>query len=902
METPWKYAFNNADFSNPITISGIVDLSGLGTVDHAAIGLFLDSDFVGSPETYSIEDSPSGQWSWTARTLPFNRPTDLYVALRLEFPGGEFLTRRLPDPISVYNQNVSAPKLGPFQVNHFNLSGTVDFSALASLDISINDASVSIYKDKDILKTASVNLVDGTWSLDLLGEETSPARMVLQANTNIGVVVVYDEIQRTLSGDLIDLDFAPVAIDAGITFSGAGADGEYWYLFVPEDSGYYVFATNSNENIGLSIYNNTGYSLGSTSGAPDAALPLSLTNGTPYFIKLDLSSPYQAFQFRVDPASQADLAGTVNFAGLLSAFGPQAGVTVSSAAITAYADNSARLSMGSPVTINVADGSWSATVGFAGASMPAVLVINATLSNGQTVSHQEYLAISGDKSGLEFSPTAVGPGPVFRTTISNSDKLLYVPAKTALYSLKASAVIGEGIGFGLTDATTGTSLDTANGYGEVEIIAELTGGKPYLILVDSSSQFAAYQFRSEELPPVTLSGTVSFAGLTALTGGINHTEIQVYNIDGPRPVKLGSPATVNNGAWTAIVPPAPANQKVRIVASVYLNNGRQINGYIEKEDLTRFGAEDLYLAPKAVASGEWHDITVYAGSNGTWLLWIPGISGEYVLDAARPSNTSMEDPHLYLYDGINGNPIDDNNDRVPGNSDSRIQRSGFVAGRPYLVRVTEANGAGTFKFRALPPVTLSGTVNFDGLAPLTGADINRTEIQAYTIGGSSPVKLGSSVTVGNNGVWTAIVPPALTAQTVRIVASVYLKNGGQINSHIEETIPAESLEKDTPALTPTSITSGEEFTVYADSNETWLLWIPTAGEYVLDVEETDGADPYMYLYDGNTREKITENDDGGNGYNSRIQYNAFETGQPYLVQVTAKDGAGTFRFTATVVP
>jgi hypothetical protein len=61
-------------------------------------------------------------------------------------------------------------------------------------------------------------------------------------------------------------------------------------------------------------------------------------------------------------------------------------------------------------------------------------------------------------------------------------------------------------------------------------------------------------------------------------------------------------------------------------------------------------------------------------------------------------------------------------------------------------------------------------------------------------------------------------------------------------------------------------------------------------------------DPYMYLYDGTTGSQIDYNDDGGDGYNSRIQRNDFEAGHPYLIRVRAySNGVGDFRFKAEAV-
>jgi hypothetical protein len=143
VETRADYVFTQADFGSPVEISGTVDLSGLGTVSSAEIKLYRYNDFT-FQEGYFYEYNPSGAWSWTVRTLPFNQPTDLYVELRLNLSGGGALVKRLPVPVSVHDQNLVAPDMGPFTINRFDLSGLVDMSDLTSLGITINNAQVCL--------------------------------------------------------------------------------------------------------------------------------------------------------------------------------------------------------------------------------------------------------------------------------------------------------------------------------------------------------------------------------------------------------------------------------------------------------------------------------------------------------------------------------------------------------------------------------------------------------------------------------------------------------------------------------------------------------------------------------------------------------------------------------------
>jgi hypothetical protein len=706
LETRWDHAFVAADFGVPIAIRGTVNLTGLGPVTQAAIALFQDSDFSSYPETSFVANNPSGQWTWTARALPFNQPTDLYVRLRLTFPDGDVLTRRLPAPVSVYNTDVTAPNLGLSKVGTFELGGTFDFDNLTPLGITATAASVHIFYGGETLTPIPFGggfTGEQGWSYELFGETNSPVRMVLKIDTNKGSF--YSEIQKNLTGDLSSLEFEEGMISAGTTINGAGVAGGYSYLFEPGASGNYAFTVSSSQ--GAASLSSVTAVMG-PAPSPSGPDVWGLSDTGLYLITLALASPNQTFQLRVDPAAQATLSGTVDFTGLLSTFDPAANVTVTAATITIYADNGAHTQLGAGA-VTIEDGSWTGAAGFVGASTSAVLAITANLSNAQTVRHQEYLAISGDNDDLNFAPAAVGQNPVFRTTVysggsGGDNALLYVPARTGLYSFMASSVAGESMNIVPYDG--GSLLPAASYPGDHgEAVAALVGGKPYRVVVSSpSSTFATYQFQARELPPVTLSGTFNFAGLAPLTSGnIYYTEIQVY--DNSNIAQLESPVRVNsNGSWTAVMPPASGPRPVRIAASVHLRNGGQIDSNIAtvlpgSTVATGSTAGNLNFAPASAPTGEFYPVTVYAGSNGTWLLWIPETAGEYVLDVERLDN---KDPQMYLYNGSSsaGNLIAEDDDSG-NNLNSRIHLSDFVEGRPYLVKVTEAhNGAGAFRFKA----------------------------------------------------------------------------------------------------------------------------------------------------------------------------------------------------------
>jgi hypothetical protein len=519
--------------------------------------------------------------------------------------------------------------------------------------------------------------------------------VLLNLRVQIYGETLYDQIRTTLTASRSDLDFRPGPVSAGTTINGVGSgSSDYGYLFVPDASGPYAFNLSGagSQYVELNLYDAMGNPVGYASGYPDAALSSSLTAGDTYYIQLYLNSSYRNFQFRVDPVNQVSLGGTVNFSGLLSSF---SGVTVDSAAMAIYADNSAHTLLGTSY-INTGDGSWSAQAGLAGPSIPAVFVIAADLSNGVTISDQVYGTISGSDSGLNFIPAAVGLNPVTRTTINSWDYLLYVPDTTGNHSLRVSQNPSDGpaqyMEVQVYDTQTGNYLAYAYGYGELELVQMLTAGNPYLIQVNSG-WFETYQFQAEELQPVTLSGTVDFSGLSSW----DTASAEVFIVSGSNAAILGTgTVSLPGGAWS--VSDLLLSGKA-FVALFALSTGGE--GVLATQTVgISGGIPAIVLSPgdsdRNVATGVWHTRSTN-GIVGDWLLWIPESAGTYVLDAER---TDSMDPYMYLYDGLTGSQIASNDDGGDGNN-SRIQRDDFEAGHPYLIRVRDyGNGFGNFQFKA----------------------------------------------------------------------------------------------------------------------------------------------------------------------------------------------------------
>jgi hypothetical protein len=881
METRGDYVFSEADFGIPVTISGTVDLSGLGAVDWAEIILYRYSNFT-YPEASFYEDGPSGNWPWAVKTLPFKQPTDLYVELRLQLSTGGTLIKRLPAPVSVYDVNAATPNLGPFAVTHFNLSGTIDFSDLTSLGITnIYNAQVEVYQDGSspgYLGSAFVSSEGGPWSFGILTEETSlSVRIVLQIQLYNGITF-YDEIQTSLTVSHSDLDFTPGPISAETTINGAGTNnGDYWYLFVPDASTIYAFTASDagSQYISLSLYDASGTPLDSAFGFSGAALSSDLTAGEVYYIQLGLGSPYQTFQFRVDPVTQTNLSGTVNFSGLLSPF---SGVTVSSAEITIYADNSIHTTLGTG-TVNPDDGSWTATVGLAGSSVPAVLVITTNLSNTQTVYHQEDLSINGSASGLNFNPGAVtGGSAVARTIINGNDYFLYVPETTGNYSLRVSET-DQYMGLELHDIQAGTPPDSTGGPDGLELIQMLNMGNPYLIRVYSwSSQSSAYQFQAEALQPVTLSGTVNLNGLAPLTSGdINYTEIQIYN-GASNPVPLGPPVTAeSNGTWSATIS-ASGTQAVRIVAYTYLNNGRILTAH--RQDTVSGNTSGLDLAPAAVSPTAGQPVPRVSANNLDSFLLVPSTSGFFNLGVISDSGMS---PAISLHDAATGAQLAQGVNSL---------YASLVATTPYIVRIENVWAFTAYQFQMsaiASTISIGGTVNNSGLPSSITSLISSATVSGFL----DYIQIISGAPVTGSA-WSALVPSDFTGQTADMVLRLNLNNGLAINSHIQTVLTASASDID---FAPAAIANGATITGKSGANENdWLLFVPpTSGDFILQAE----SDAYILIevYDGLTGYPIT---------NSWADFSvtittSFSALNPYIIRVF-NGGSGDFQLKAEEAP
>jgi hypothetical protein len=91
-------------------------------------------------------------------------------------------------------------------------------------------------------------------------------------------------------------------------------------------------------------------------------------------------------------------------------------------------------------------------------------------------------------------------------------------------------------------------------------------------------------------------------------------------------------------------------------------------------------------------------------------------------------------------------------------------------------------------------------------------------------------------------------------------------------------------------------------TIHRGDDDWFLLTVETAGLLVLETTESS-FDPVMELYDESGRNKLYNDDDGGDGNNPRIEVEA-EAGQVFVVKVRGYDSgeAGNYCFQASLEP
>jgi hypothetical protein len=403
-----------------------------------------------------------------------------------------------------------------------------------------------------------------------------------------------------------------------------------------------------------------------------------------------------------DPVSyqvRADTLPVVNLGGAVDTSGLPVALPITDTYMEIHTASGMYLQTG---TVNLGTNSWSAQDVPVVAGQETVLMVSLELNYGSFIMERRQDAISGSVSNLNFTlaPVSLSSVPITRTSLFGSDGFLYVPGSSGYFSLEAADSGGGGLvpSIHLIEADTGLSLGSGSGV----IFHDLTGGKPYVVQVNGAS---SYQIKTTPVVPITIGGTVSYSGLpVSVAGIISGATVAVYQRDNAAEgsdysYRYLNSAAVSSGVWSASVPPY-SSQPVLIVLTVNLTNGRKINASLTP---TITGpASNLNLAPAPVPLGTWYNGVILTTA-GDSILWVPSTGGTYTLDMER---VSLSDPYMYLYDGITGDLIQEDDDSG-GFRNSRITRTDIVANHPYIINASAydiivENDTGTYRLRAAP--------------------------------------------------------------------------------------------------------------------------------------------------------------------------------------------------------
>ncbi len=136
-------------------------------------------------------------------------------------------------------------------------------------------------------------------------------------------------------------------------------------------------------------------------------------------------------------------------------------------------------------------------------------------------------------------------------------------------------------------------------------------------------------------------------------------------------------------------------------------------------------------------------------------------------------------------------------------------------------------------------------------------------------------------------------------RTQQIIQMLALQGGGSSSSILPDNFEPDSWDN------PAAVEIGADETVPVidrsidgtqGGDEDFFLIVPEQ-DGRLTMETTGGMDTYMHLYNADTREEFTDNDDGGSNTNAKITYNV-RSGQRYIVKVRgySSDTTGNYGF------
>jgi hypothetical protein len=713
------------------------------------------------------------------------------------------------------------------------LGGTVNFSGIlssfAETGVTITGADIAIYADNSLhtpIGMAVINTGDGSWSamVDVAGSSV-PALFVITANLSNGNDVNFQE-QRSISGSNSGLNFSPAALTGASPVSRTTVNQYDRLLFVPTTSGGYSFRASAGAGGYRHLMLYDGAMGSGIAGEGDLEIVRTLNAGDPYLIEVYANyNQFDAYQFRVEELQPVILSGIVSFSGLA----PLTSADINFTEIRVYTGGSTPDQLGT-ITAD-SEGSWSVTVP---ASESQAVKIEACiyLNNGLIVAAQRQDTVSGDTTGLDLAPVSLADGQaVVRTSCAwGGDGFLFVPTASGLFNLEA--ISGNSTPWLYLYDTMGTELARSN---SGSLYAELSGGTPYIVQVDSIWSFTAYQFRATATASASIGGSVDYSSLPGSISSIISSATVSGYLNNSTNTEIVSGVLVEGSNWSTLIPANLTGQAARLVLTLNLSNGHSLTSHIE----TVLPATDIDFSLASIASDSAINGKSDADGYG-WLLFVPENSGTFALQAE--SDTA---PYLSVYDGVTGSYI-------YGVSGGYLVTLNLMlsAGTPYIIRISIGGQSfHDYQFTAFAPVTLGGSVNYSSLPSSISSAISSATVSGY-LNNPANTQIFSDAAVGS-GAWSALIPGNAIGQTARLVLTMNLNNGRSFYSYIQTVLSTTGLDFSPAAIPSDTIINGKSNA----SREDRLLFVPASnGNYTLQAE----SDTYtaITVYDGVTGAQI----------------------------------------------
>ena len=338
-----------------------------------------------------------------------------------------------------------------------------------------------------------------------------------------------------------------------------------------------------------------------------------------------------------------------------------------------------------------------------------------------------------------------------------------------------------------------------------------------------------------------------------------------------------------------------------------------------------------------IAVGESVTGDIETGEDVDWFRTDLTAGGTYIIDAeGQPTGQgTLSDTYIILFDG-NGTEIDRNDDGGQG-FNSRLEVAASASGPHYIGVRSFGTNTGSYTLSLSSPddypadATTTGRVGPGGLTGGTieaAGDVDWFAIQMQT-GTSYVIDLeGSPTNAGSlsdpllylfdpNGLEVdrnddggqrfnarLTVVPA-TPGRYYIGASAYADATGSYRLSVSTGAAADDYPGDSSTTGRVDGGSSTTGILESGSDEDWFAIHMQAGStYTVDLEgQPTGAgtlsDPLLRLYDTTGRE-LASNDDGGTGFNSRLEHTADSSGLFYLGASSFGDSAGSYRLSVDV--